>query len=353
MKKLYAILSAVLFTSAAFAQPTFQASKFFTAGTTELNTDVDATGLSQGSAGANQTWSFTGLTAIGNPSGSTYANAAGTPYAGNFPAANIAGYQGGSYSYINRNASFIEFLGFGTYDSSTSSDIIITYSNPLRYSNFPVTFNTSTTDTYASSGSTTMSGITLTLYNSGTYSAVADAWGTLTTPTGTYPNCIRMRTVQIERDSIVYVGIPIPPVVSETHTYSYSWFDANGATGVNRFQISIDSTWDNTGALTSSGKDARYLSAVLTGVNEVSQVGTLNVYPNPTSDNITVSADEFTGSTAQLVIRDITGRCVSQSTVETGTSHEINIPVNYLAAGLYSITVSNENKNWTGRFIKK
>lgn len=355
MKTLYLFFAGLLAATVTVAQPTLPASKFFVPGVTETYSDADSTGVLVGPSGANQTWNFSSVVDLGSTSVTQYMNAAGTPYASSFPSANIALTSPGTgfYQYINHQSAYIDFLGYQTYDSANSVNLMYTYSDPLRYSTFPVTYNTTTNDTYAASSTMSVSGITLNIYDSGTSTAVADAWGTVITPAGTYSNCLRIKTTRISRDSMVYVGIPIPPVVTVSHSVSYSWVEGNGAVGASRMQISIDSTFDDTGALQSSDKTVQYLSSLVTGIDHVTvEESPLNVYPNPAAEYITLSSDDFNTGMSVVNIYNLRGQKVYSSELSTAPGTELSIPVDKLMSGVYTVSVTGGNKIYKGQFIR-
>jgi len=77
----------------------------------------------------------------------------------------------------------------------------------------------------------------------------------------------------------------------------------------------------------------------------------ISVYPNPTSDILTlkVSKDDVTG--IQYLLYDILGKLLLQKNLE---SNEMSIPVNYLAKGFYILKVQAGMKELkTFKIIKK
>src|SRR6188768_1501296 len=108
MKKIFTLI-ALLITVGAIAQPTVNSSTYPAPGTTLVYTEVNATALSEGSGGANQSWNFSNLTATGMTSTTSYVTASSTPYASSFPGSNLAastpdGSGGFLYSYYTHSA---------------------------------------------------------------------------------------------------------------------------------------------------------------------------------------------------------------------------------------------------------
>jgi endoglucanase len=91
-----------------------------------------------------------------------------------------------------------------------------------------------------------------------------------------------------------------------------------------------------------------------TGVNDVaSKVTTLNVYPNPATDNVTFGFD-LTGTPAatNLVVYDATGRVVNTingTSLKTG-KNEVSLNVSNLPAGMYIVRLQGEGAAASARF---
>jgi WD40 repeat protein len=89
-----------------------------------------------------------------------------------------------------------------------------------------------------------------------------------------------------------------------------------------------------------------------TGVSETKNVSAnLNVYPNPTSDEVRVN---FTGTykgTASLVMTDVLGREVYQSNVNTGSP--ANVSLSALPNGIYFLTLETPSGNTVQKIIKE
>lgn len=62
---------------------------------------ADTAGIWLGAAGANQVWDFSSLQTAVTPAAMSVLNAAGTPYAVDFPFANVCGFQMGDPDYYS------------------------------------------------------------------------------------------------------------------------------------------------------------------------------------------------------------------------------------------------------------
>lgn len=90
----------------------------------------------------------------------------------------------------------------------------------------------------------------------------------------------------------------------------------------------------------------------LTGTLTVQQQTLLNkssfAFPNPTSDNITISSKLSNGETATLEVFSINGTKVVEKEI-TGNDTGINVDVSNLSSGVYIYKINGE----TNKFIKK
>jgi hypothetical protein len=69
-------------------------------------------------------------------------------------------------------------------------------------------------------------------------------------------------------------------------------------------------------------------------------------FPNPASDNITITTRE---DNSEVDIYDITGELMRKETIATNGI----ISINDLSAGVYVIRISGEKTVYTGKLIKK
>ena len=85
---------------------------------------------------------------------------------------------------------------------------------------------------------------------------------------------------------------------------------------------------------------AVFLVDVTVGINELTSGSILNVFPNPATEQVTVS---FEQTTERVVIEliDATGRVlINQESTVIGTNM-VNFPVNNLSAGFYTVRLTN------------
>jgi hypothetical protein len=357
MKKLY---KSILFTAALLtgsllhAQPTFTQSSMPAIGTTVVSINADSVGVSQGSAGANQTWNFASVVPDGTTNTNMFVSPSTTPYASTFPTSNYSGVAattsgGTGYTYMILNSSGLSLIGIAI---QSSVNIVYDYSDPQNILTFPWTYNSSVSDSYTAFATYVVSGFTMNQYRYGNSTVTADAWGTLTTPEGTFTNTLRNTTVQHTVDSTTYVGFPIPATVTIQDQTSYSW--SSSSTHNNLFTLTYTDI-DQAGSLTSS--KSVYYSAVGSGVNELKSAKPLAAYPNPVTNNnrVHLQADDMNTGNADFIVTDVQGREVKRLNfyVTPANHHSVDIEVSDLTPGLYFIRIQQENAQFSSRFVKE
>ncbi len=75
------------------------------------------------------------------------------------------------------------------------------------------------------------------------------------------------------------------------------------------------------------------------------------VWPNPAMNEVNVNLAGFSGTEVTYQIYSITGR-LSTEGVCIPMGGTLEIPVNQISEGIYTIVVSGESNVWTGRFVK-
>ena len=150
-----------------------------------------------------------------------------------------------------------------------------------------------------------------------------------------------------------------------THVYSGAGpyelclqiWDATGCTDTYCSTISVDG--DGLLGMAGEGNDRNVLtlnvlqSSVSTSIEDGANIGDLMLYPNPASEQLTISLNSTISGNTMLSIIDVNGRLVRtlSSTFNKGTN-KLSIPVIELADGIYSIRIENAGSSITHRFVK-
>ena len=305
MKKNYTLIISLLICSFFVnAQPVLIAADF--------GTDLSGIGysgtpssISQGNDGPNQIWDFSGLTLTQN-STTTTVTVASAPLSTNFPSANycwkitnntnISG-----YNFFSRSDSSFESIGMTVFGQS------IKYSDTSILYKFPYTYNTVIDETYQSTTDASPKSFT----------TVYDAYGTLTTPFGTYYNVIRQKK-------------------TEGTKVNYSWIQTNP------FFVLMEKTITNgTSSSISVFKNTNAL-----GLNPIEPKKAMAVFPNPTHTELNIQLPDQQ-TLDRVAITDVTGKIVLK---QDQNLNQIN--VSDLANGLYFIEAHSGNEKLVTKFIK-
>jgi len=352
VKKFYAILLLIFLSHTVFAQPVFTQTNFYSIGDAIATYDLDTTGLSPGNYGANQTWDFSSAVSTGSVSTAYVVTPAATPYSSLYPTANLAlqtyatsGID--AYSFYDVDPNRADVVGVGTHSSTV--DNFFNYSDPLRVINFPFTYNSTGQDNYVGFSTYIVSGYTMNDYKRGTYSILADGYGSVTTPEIYYPYCLRTVTVENVVDSVVITGFPTPSMITSNRT-TYSYISANEFTSV--FLIAYDTTDQGGGPV--ANKFANF-SSFVTGISETPNLKVLNVYPNPAikSTRVNLNANELKSGQTTFYAIDSNGRIAKQIDfmLNEANHKSLSIDMSDCSEGLYFIRLVQKDVTYSSKFV--
>ena len=313
MKKLYKkpifLLAAILICLTVNSQPTLtgpntnpQIGESFT-----LHS-IDVTSVTEGSSGANVSWDFSSDTSLGTNT-ITWIDPATTPYAASFPNANLCYVIGGGY-YDYYSGSSTAYTRHGAVDPNST---VIAYSDPQQHIGFPCTYNTTFTDsfasTYVSAGDT--------YYRSGTITVTADAYGILFLPYGTISGVIRLKTVEDYQDAVDLGGYPYLIYYSSE---VYIWYKP----GTHYPVFSLTSFTSSVGGTTNYGS---YLDQSGAGIyTPFASKFDIEIFPNPASSFVNMNYSIKSGSDLKASLVNMQGQEIEvlmKKNLQPGTYTEI------------------------------
>lgn len=340
MKK--TLLSAILFcfgVLSASAQITITTADVATASKIIYQETDTLPAVSIGTALAtSQNWDMS-LLKTGTKDTLSFLNANWVPNAA-FPTANLAMKQGSqdNYAYMLNSATGLFIVGNAVIADFGSGP------KPLKQINspyeqlmaFPATYSTSFINNFITTTPSFYININpgVQIDSARGKSVVAktvivDAWGSLTTPLGTY-NVIRSKETKVNHDTIdVYVplfgGWQLGAQKAADSVVTYTWW-ANGI----GFPI-VSATMDSTGAV----KSVQWLQSLpVTGINELASSVNVNVFPNPAENELNITIDGSKTESVQIV--DITGRLINTYAVE---NNHVVINTSDFANGIYTYSI--------------
>jgi hypothetical protein len=172
---------------------------------------------------------------------------------------------------------------------------------------------------------------------------MADAWGEMTTPLGTF-EVVRLMKMEVTIDSTWMYSMGSGTLVDNNHdtTYTYSFFTNDANVRYTLVEYDYDPDLDE---ITSQ---VSWLKALpTTSVEEVS-LSSFSIYPNPVKNELTITSDEVDAS---YLLIDITGKKVLSGSTDNS---ETTINVSSLKRGVYFIKFfNNENYIGTKKLVKQ
>lgn len=165
-----------------------------------------------------------------------------------------------------------------------------------------------------------------------------DGWGTITTPYGTAA-CLRVVTTQYSIDTIKISALPAPfnKFAFPNYVRSYQWLTSSE-------KIPYLEVSGNIIAGNFTPTQARYRDKLRTfvGIKEELQQLTFSVFPNPTTNQLTIITQKNSSSIkAELV--DLQGKTVLSQSLNDNSNivNQHTLDVTNLAKGIYILNLSN------------
>jgi hypothetical protein len=156
--------------------------------------------------------------------------------------------------------------------------------------------------------------------------SVADAWGTIQTPIGSF-NALRIKSTLMFTDSIYYQSMGIGFKIPHTETH-YTWL-----TNELRFPVFViedrGASFGGTVALWADTTD-------YTSVFENDFIADFQIFPNPARDQLTIQIHDQNLYETEISISELTGK-IHKQIITAGATNTLS--VTDLAPGIYIITV--------------
>jgi len=343
MKKHFTIFSiSCLMSFASFAQITITQSDAPSAGDRIISASDTVTAVSPGPSGAGQTWNFSNVLNQGQDT-TDFINPSTTPYASSFPLSNLAtrGIMPPDTNYAYYKSSATEFNVQGVRQVINAVPIIVVFNPSQKIITFPSNYLTSFTTSLNYDISFPFNSPpldSLRAKHTETDYSIIDAWGNVTTPTSTY-NSLRQKYITDQIDSVWIHYFGSWTFYSETLTKdtSYRWW-ANGEKYA-VLEMSFDTAQASLSYLVSSG---------LTGINEQTASATASVFPNPSTDAITISSN--CEQEKRVTIFDNNGKLIAENRY---SGKVVTLNVAGYSKGIYFFEVLdvNSGKLAKGKFI--
>jgi Secretion system C-terminal sorting domain len=325
-KSLFCIfMNIIIFSSSGlYSQVTLNANNLPHVGDIFINKLILDTTMSAGPSGANVTWNYAAFFINSQTMNEYYVTPSSTPYPTLFPAANMAvnSYffsSSNGYDFYNVTSNSMQYLGF----KDLYNEIVIT--NAQNMLTVPLQYGQSVTNQPVTG--TGLLGATLT----GTVSATADSYGTLTLDDGTIYNSLR-----VVYDFNLTSSFGGPGTETFYHIQKFTWY--GGAIRNPELQISI---LDITGA---SNSHMKFITraTIPTGIEENGNLFTkFEILNNPVHAELELNIQMKRSANVKLEIIDVVGKTWKNENVQSEKlNHPVKIDVADLPCGIYFVSVS-------------
>ena len=253
MKQRYLLLFSLLLFAATQlrAQITLTANDYLQIGDVIFQATDSASVVTPGTAGANQVWDFSSLTA-NDTARIEGVDPSTTPFADSFPTANLATLiqlQGDTaYTFQRITDDRLDLLGLGIsllieeMPNTTPTEEIIRYTVPRTQAEFPLTFGSTFTTNSELEYSVEDPDGTITIKEVATRTSTIDAWGTVVLPSNIPYPALRERVVSNTIDTLsIEVPGEQPFVITQMTTdTSYNFLSADAKGLLASFTANLD-----------------------------------------------------------------------------------------------------------------
>ncbi|MDB5274629.1 MAG: hypothetical protein JWO58_2996 [Chitinophagaceae bacterium] len=328
----------------AIAQPSFTALPVPVDKQKATTALIDYTGADpRAISGSNQTWDFSNLdlTSATITNYTYHTDVSASPHASSFTGASFytSADDGGESYYTNNND---HYSVVGDYFGAPEN-YLETYSDPQTIYTVPFNYNDTQTDAFESSHH---NGADIGKI-SGTLTTTFDGYGTLILPQGSVSNVARFKVITSQVDTFSYNTDVASYHIKDT---AYYWIRPGDLDPV----LAIDYTYlhNDDGTDDEAGIQLFVMtSAFTTGLTGSVSYLQANLFPQPASSAVTVTAKSLEGN-CHINISNLNG--ISIASEEQEASNEtLTLNVQSLKSGLYVMEIQNEDRLYRQKLVIK
>jgi hypothetical protein len=343
----------ILFVVRTFGQsPVITSGNNWVWGDKQVILTADSVGIEPGKAGTNVIWDYSALQRdpFVDSTKSSFMDPSKTPYWSDFPKSNIVEVDsaGTNFNYFIMNSNQVEDIGVESYDTTSKTPVKIPFTNSLVLITYPVTFGYTHSDTYAANAALGF----FKVFVNGKINQTADAYGSLKIRTTSYSNVLRLKTINISKDSVDF-GILGHSVTLDTST-SYTYYTPGKKSPV--LTITYDVQKQDTSPVTRSKNvtfndfDHVHTSGIAENRQAVSE---MTLYPNPANGNVRMELVAEKSSGMNYSIMNQMGQTVcSQENIRLSEGRNfIDLNLINLQRGIYFVNVCNGTQSTVKKLI--
>jgi hypothetical protein len=252
------------------------------------------------------------------------------------------------YNFYNNSSSSYGLIGYAAQVNAIP--IPLKYNNADRIYRFPLNFgNIDSTNSTATISLPSLGYFGETKKRKNT----VDGWGTLTTPYGTF-QVLRVKSVIYQKDSLSLDTIPFPIPIIERNIIEYKWIGKNN--GIPLLEI-VETSF---GIIPSFTTTINYIDSVrnlnpVSVEKVVSATESIKVFPNPASNQFSISYTLNKPTEFDIRLFDLTGKeikIIEKGSKEKGSSHQtFNVQNEKLIRGIYFIKFQFDKTNYTKKLV--
>ncbi|MCB9233841.1 MAG: T9SS type A sorting domain-containing protein [Bacteroidia bacterium] len=281
--------------------------------------------FSPGMPGPAQVWDLSGVNFGAGDIVTTY-DTIGKPFSPEFPTANSAQHHTvfNFWYYYDGTSSYYDWVG-----TATQGYGYLSYSDPVRYMNFPFTYQDSISDTFEG---IFMEPIGVGIRKNGVLSGYADGYGTLIVPNDTIQNTLRVHYQETYLDSNALGD------TNNVYIETYMWLEPGFHYPVLIFRTQYDG-----GTLT--GQSLLLFNEMILGIGSAPQPIPFSVFPNPTRGTTFVDFTLNNPAPVQLEVWSLTGKKLGEQSLQHPASGSQRLPLDAmetLPKGSYIVLVKQE-----------
>ena len=268
-------------------------------------------------AGANQTWNFNTLVSTAVVQAGVLSRAA-APNPTSMPAATMVVKVGDQYAYYENNGTSLK--EHGAYEATQNYSLENT--DPAEKLRFPFTFNSFFQDNY--SGSANLGGTIVPRV--GVVTVTAESYGTLTTPSGTYQNVLKVKTEESSNP-----GTPFAE-----NSITYDWFQPGIHFPVLRITRRI--------TMLGTAHTGFYLTQPLGTKEDLAARFNLQVWPNPANSGLTIQLEDQSAGLVKLSLLNVVGKEIAELPYSrlAGNLKHLKTDVSGYPKGIYLLKLETE-----------
>lgn len=246
------------------------------------------------------------------------------------------------FRFFNSRNDRFEDMGLGLEIDQSPAPITLRNNPEDVWYRFPLTFGN--TDTNYSESRLDLAALGLFYQKKQTRISIADAWGEITTPYGTFPS-LRVKAEIVARDSIVFDTLNF--AFDRPKQVTYRWLGKDQS--VPLLEFNTVEIGGNTVPVLIRYKDSLREEPTV-GIAQPLEMAGVNIYPNPASDEIQIDLKAVAGPNMDLEILSLEGKVIWKDAIRNA---QMRIPVRRFPPAMYIVRLKVGQEVFTGKLLVK